>query len=155
MKVERAQGPGTTHLYPANTGVVDHGSEKTKKTTQSLRPSSDRSKERKTNLQAMGAYTGGRKRKSEGREYETPSPLPCTLKKLDVLLDKWIVDGINLPKKSRETRVSAICITTCNTLPQSVGRSVDLYIEESKKDLSNYLSQKSKETRSRTTRGRE
>ena len=25
------------------------------------------------------------------REYETPSPLPCTPKELDMLLDKWIV----------------------------------------------------------------
>ena len=25
MEVEQAQGLGTTHLYPANTGVVGHG----------------------------------------------------------------------------------------------------------------------------------
>ena len=29
-----------------------------------------------------------------GREYDTPPPLPCTPKELEVLLDKWIVDGI-------------------------------------------------------------
>ena len=27
MEVKHAQGPGTTHLYPANTGAVGHGLE--------------------------------------------------------------------------------------------------------------------------------
>ena len=27
MGAEHAQGSGTTHLYPANTGVVGHGSD--------------------------------------------------------------------------------------------------------------------------------
>ena len=68
-----------------------------------MRPSSVRSKERKTTPQAMATSTGERKRKSEGREYETPLPLPCGPKELDVLLDKWIANGIFKPNQvSRE-----------------------------------------------------
>ena len=68
-----------------------------------MRPSSIRSKERKTTPQAMATSTGERKRKSEGREYETPLPLPCRPKELDVLLDKWIANGIFKPDQvSRE-----------------------------------------------------
>ena len=51
----------------------------------------------------MAVSTGNQKRKTEGREYDTPPPLPCTPKELDVLLDKWIVDGIFKPNQaSRE-----------------------------------------------------
>jgi len=68
-----------------------------------VKPSSDRSKERKAAPQAMMASTSERKRKSKGREYETPLPLPCRPKELDVLLDKWITDGIFKPNQvSRE-----------------------------------------------------
>ena len=46
---------------------------------------------------------GERKRKADGREYDTPPPLPCTPKELDVLLDKWIADGVFKPNQvSRE-----------------------------------------------------
>ena len=51
----------------------------------------------------MTVSTGERRRKIEGKEYDTPSPIPCTLKELDVLLDKWIADGIFKPNQvSRE-----------------------------------------------------
>ena len=51
----------------------------------------------------MAVSTGERRRKTEGREYDTPPPLPCTPKELDVLLDKWIADGIFKPNQvSRE-----------------------------------------------------
>ena len=51
----------------------------------------------------MAVSTGDRRRKTEGREYDTPPPLPCTPKELDVLLDKWIADGIFKPNQvSRE-----------------------------------------------------
>ena len=49
--------------------------------------------------QAMAVSTDERKRKTEGREYDTPPPIPCTLKELDVLLDKWIVDGVFKPNQ--------------------------------------------------------
>ena len=51
----------------------------------------------------MVVSTGETKRKVDGREYDTPPPLPCTPKELDVLLDKWIADGVFKPNQvSRE-----------------------------------------------------
>ena len=45
----------------------------------------------------MAASTSKRKRKFGGKEYKTPPLLPCTPKELDMLLDKWIVDGVFKP----------------------------------------------------------
>jgi len=42
----------------------------------------------------MTMSTGKRRKKSEGKEYKSPPLIPCTPKELDVLLDKWIVDGV-------------------------------------------------------------
>ena len=51
----------------------------------------------------MAVSTGERKRKVDGREYDTPPPLPCTPKELNVLLDKWIADRVLKPNQvSRE-----------------------------------------------------
>ena len=51
----------------------------------------------------MTVSTGERRRKADGREYGTPPPIPCTPKELDVLLDKWIPDGVFKPNQvSRE-----------------------------------------------------
>ena len=51
----------------------------------------------------MAVSTGERKTKSDEREYDTLPPLPCTSKKLDVLLDKWIADEVFKPNQvSRE-----------------------------------------------------
>ena len=47
----------------------------------------------------MAASTSERKRKANGREYDTPPPLPCTSKELNVLLDKWIVDRVFKPNQ--------------------------------------------------------
>ena len=64
-----------------------------------MKPSSDK----RNAPQAMTVSTRNQRRKTEGREYDTPPPLPCTLKELDVLLDKWIADGIFKPNHvSRE-----------------------------------------------------
>ena len=69
----------------------------------SVRPSFDKHKERKSTPQAMTLSVDEKKRKSEGREYESPPPIPCTPKELDVLLDKWIADGVFKPNHvSRE-----------------------------------------------------
>ena len=47
--------------------------------------------------------TDKKRKKLEGREYESPPLIPCTPKELDVLLDKWIVDGVFKPNHvSRE-----------------------------------------------------
>ena len=67
--------------------------QKARKTAQSIKPSSDK----RNAPQAMAMSTGELRRKTEGREYDTPPPIPCTPKKLDVLLDKWIVDKIFKP----------------------------------------------------------
>ena len=69
--------------------------QKARKTAQSVKPSTDK----RSALQAMAVSTGERRRKTEGKEYDTPSPIPCTLKELDVLLDKWIADGIFKPNQ--------------------------------------------------------
>ena len=51
----------------------------------------------------MAVSTRNQRRRTEGREYDTPPPLPCTPKELEVLLDKWIADGIFKPNQvSRE-----------------------------------------------------
>ena len=47
--------------------------------------------------QAMAVSTGERRRKTDGREYNTPPPISCTPKELNALLDKWIADGIFKP----------------------------------------------------------
>ena len=64
-----------------------------------MKPSSDK----RNAPQAMAVSTGERRRKIDGREYDTPPPILCTPKELDVLLDKWIVDGVfKLNQVSRE-----------------------------------------------------
>ena len=51
----------------------------------------------------MAVSTGEQRRKTDGREYDTPPPIPCTPKELDVLLDKWIADRVFKPNQvSRE-----------------------------------------------------
>ena len=51
----------------------------------------------------MAVSIGEQRRKTNGREYNTPSPIPCTPKELDVLLDKWITNGVFKPNQvSRE-----------------------------------------------------
>ena len=47
----------------------------------------------------MAISIGEGRRKTNGREYDTPPPIPCTPKELDVLLDKWIADGIFKPNQ--------------------------------------------------------
>ena len=41
--------------------------------------------------------TGERRRKTDGKEYDTPPPIPCTLKEVNALLDKWIAYGVFKP----------------------------------------------------------
>ena len=73
--------------------------QKARKTAQFVKPSTDK----RSAPQAMAVSTGERRRKTNGREYDTPPPIPCTPKELNVLLDKWIVDGVFKPNQvSRE-----------------------------------------------------
>ena len=70
-----------------------------RKTAQFVKPSLDK----RNAPQAMEVSIGEWRRKTEGREYDTPPPIPCTPKELDVLLDKWIADEIFKPNQvSRE-----------------------------------------------------
>ena len=64
--------------------------QKARKTAQSIKPSS----EKRNSPQAMAVSTGERRRKTDGREYDTPPPIPCTPKELDVLLDKLIANRV-------------------------------------------------------------
>ena len=73
--------------------------QKARKTAQSVKLSFDK----RNALQAIAVSTIEQRRKTEGREYDTPLPIPCTPKELDVLLDKWIVNGVfKLNKISKE-----------------------------------------------------
>ena len=73
--------------------------QKARKSAQSVKPSSDK----RNALQVMVVSTSERWKKTDGREYDTPPPIPCMPKELDVLLDKWIVDGVfKLNQVSRE-----------------------------------------------------
>ena len=73
--------------------------QKARKTAQSVKLSADK---RSAPL-AIAVSTGERRRKTDGREYDTPPLITCTSKKLNVLLDKWIADGVFKPNQvSRE-----------------------------------------------------
>ena len=67
--------------------------------SQSVKPSTNK----RSAPQAMAMSIDERRRKTNGREYDTPLPIPCTPKELDVLLDKWIADEVFKPNQvSRE-----------------------------------------------------
>ena len=73
--------------------------QKARKTAQSMKPSTDK----RSAPQAMAMSTSKRRRKTDGREYDTPPPIPCTPKELNALLDKWIADRVFKPNQvSRE-----------------------------------------------------
>ena len=78
--------------------------QKARKTTQSVRPSFDKPKERRSIPQAIIVSTSEKKRKSEGREYENPPPIPYMPKELDVFLNKWIADGVFKPNQVSSER---------------------------------------------------
>ena len=69
--------------------------QKAKKTAKSVKPSSDK----RNAPQAIAVSIGEQRRKTDGMEYNTPPPIPCTPKELDVLLDKWIIDGVFKPNQ--------------------------------------------------------
>ena len=48
----------------------------------------------------MAVSTSEKKRKADEREYNSPPPLPCTPKALDVLLDNWIANGVFKPNQA-------------------------------------------------------
>ena len=53
----------------------------------------------------MAVSTSERRRKTDGREYDTLPLIQCTPKELDVLLDKWIADRVFNPNQiSKESK---------------------------------------------------
>ena len=73
--------------------------QKARKTAQSMKLSADK----RSAPQAIEVSTSERRRKTDGREYDTPPLIPFTLKELNVLLDKWIADKVFKPNQvSRE-----------------------------------------------------
>ena len=60
-----------------------------------MKPSSDK----RNAPQAMAVSIGERRRKTDEKEYDTPPPIPCTPKELNVLLDKWIANGVFKPNQ--------------------------------------------------------
>ena len=73
--------------------------QKARKSAQFVKPSTDK----RSASQAMKVSTGEWKRKTDGKEYDTPPSIPCTPKELNALLDKWITDGVFKPNQvSRE-----------------------------------------------------
>ena len=53
----------------------------------------EKPKDPKSSSQAMAVSTNKKRKRPNGREYESPPAIPCTPKELDVLLDKWIAVG--------------------------------------------------------------
>lgn len=45
----------------------------------------------------MAISTNEKRKRLEGRGYESPPSIPHTLKELDMLLDKWIADKVFKP----------------------------------------------------------
>ena len=132
--------------------------QKARKTGQSVKTSFDK----RNAPQAMAVSTGERRRKIDGREYDTPSPIPCTPKELDVLLDKGIADEVFKPNQvsreptEEEKRDPYFCClhnyvqhptTECGALRRLVHCRI-------KERTLNYPSRKFKETCSQTTKGR-
>ena len=81
----------------------------------------------------MAVSISEKRRKLEGNEYKSPPSIPCTLKELDVLLDKWIANGVSntvmflesLQKRNEGTHIFVTCIIMCSTLLQNAGHSAD------------------------------
>ena len=133
--------------------------QKVRKIAQSVKLSSDK----RNTSQVVTVSTSERRRKTDGREYDTPPPILCTQRsQMCSQTSRQQIESLSLikflgspQKRSRRTHASAVCTTICNILPQNVGRSVDWCTVGSKKGLQNYLSRKFKEIHSQTTKGRE
>ena len=84
--------------------------------------------DKRSATQAMAVSTGEQRRKTDEREYDTPPLIPCTLKEMNALRDKWIADGIFKPNQvSREPteekqKDPRFCHLHNYVLPQNVGR---------------------------------
>uniref|UniRef100_A0A2N9EJD9 Uncharacterized protein n=1 Tax=Fagus sylvatica TaxID=28930 RepID=A0A2N9EJD9_FAGSY len=70
--------------------------QKARKTALSVKPHTEKPKEKKNPPQVLTVSTVNNKRKkSNERSFdEAPPPVPCTLEEMKAILDKWVADGI-------------------------------------------------------------
>uniref|UniRef100_A0A2N9FRF5 Uncharacterized protein n=1 Tax=Fagus sylvatica TaxID=28930 RepID=A0A2N9FRF5_FAGSY len=79
--------------------------QKAQKTALSVKPHTEKPKEKKNQPQVLTVYTVNNKRKkSNERSFdEAPPPVPCTLEEMKAILDKWVADGIiKLPEAQKK-----------------------------------------------------
>uniref|UniRef100_A0A2N9GS47 RNA-directed DNA polymerase n=1 Tax=Fagus sylvatica TaxID=28930 RepID=A0A2N9GS47_FAGSY len=82
--------------------------QKARKTALSVKPHTEKPKEKKNPPQVLTVSTVNNKRKkSNERSFdEAPPPVPCTLEEMKAILDKWVADGIiklpEIQKKATE-----------------------------------------------------
>ena len=79
--------------------------QKARKTALSVKPHTEKPKEKKSQPQVLMVSTVSNKRKklSERSFEEPPPPVPCTLEEMMAILNKWVADGVvKLPKVSKK-----------------------------------------------------
>uniref|UniRef100_A0A2N9GXZ1 Peptidase A2 domain-containing protein n=1 Tax=Fagus sylvatica TaxID=28930 RepID=A0A2N9GXZ1_FAGSY len=79
--------------------------QKARKTALSIKPHTEKPKEKKSQPQVLTVSTVNNKRKkSNERSFEEPPPpVPCTLEEMMAILNKWVADGIvKLPEISKK-----------------------------------------------------
>jgi hypothetical protein len=79
--------------------------QKARKTALSVKPHTEKPKEKKSQPQVLTVSTVNNKRKkSNERSFEEPPPpVPCTLEEMMAILNKWVADGIvKLPEISKK-----------------------------------------------------
>ena len=132
--------------------------QKVRKIAQSVKLSSDK----RNTSQVVTVSTGERRRKTDGREYDTPPPILCTQRsQMCSQTSRQQTESLSLikflgspQKRSEGIHASTVCTTTCNIRPKNVRRFADQCTIGSKKGLQNYLSKKFNETHSQTIKGR-
>uniref|UniRef100_A0A2N9IE29 Integrase catalytic domain-containing protein n=1 Tax=Fagus sylvatica TaxID=28930 RepID=A0A2N9IE29_FAGSY len=79
--------------------------QKARKTALSVKPHTEKPKEKKNQPQVLTVSTVNNKRKkSSERSFEEPPPsVPCTLEEMMAILNKWVADGVvKLPEVSKK-----------------------------------------------------
>uniref|UniRef100_A0A2N9H6L3 Retrotransposon gag domain-containing protein n=1 Tax=Fagus sylvatica TaxID=28930 RepID=A0A2N9H6L3_FAGSY len=79
--------------------------QKARKTALSVKPHTEKPREKKNPPQVLTVSTVNNKRKkSNERSFdEAPPPVPCTLEEMKAILDKWVADGIiKLPEVQKK-----------------------------------------------------
>ena len=93
------------HLENLNISRFAQLLQKARKTTLSVKPHTEKPKEKKSQPQVftMSTVSNKRKKSSERSFEEPPPPVPCTLEEMMAMLNKWIADGIiKLPEAQKK-----------------------------------------------------